>query len=1129
MIKVIKRDGRTKVFDKRFIQVAVSRAECDVRQEDTDLGLRIAQLVEESLVKDNINEIGIEDIQDLVLNFLNKEDKEVAKAYKEFRDGRELERTKRSKKERFYDEVLNCSNVDNDNANVDQYSFSGRKYRIADYEQKQYALRNLISKEGKKAFEEGLIYYHDLSSYAIGEHNCLNLDIKSGLDNGFTTRNGDVRPANSYSTACQLVAVMFQCQSQTQYGGVGANVFDYSLEEYVKKSFRKHYIEGLVFLENYTEEDCELELGKEELLSIDDEYYKTVSKKVYNYATKMLEKEGKQATEGLFHNLNTLESRAGSQLPFTSINLGRNTTPEGRLINKWVFNASLNGIGKLNKTSIFPISIFQYKKGVNAKPSDPNYDIKKLAIKSLSKRIYPNIVNCDWKQNIEEADNPNTYMSTMGCVDGQEVITYKLNKKLYVESFERMWNRLSNMFEVKEQEVKGNYFIDLIDVLIYDTKNGFVKCKRIIKNKDKGDWNRIKFSNGRSLLTTSDHPLPIINKGRTYVKDVNIGDEIFISQSQYSEELINEDIDKAWLLGFILCDGCYDNQLSSTIAIDSENDIEDRYKNIFSKLYNKNVETVEWYRGKKGNYKELKVNNGAYIQKELLNIFEGLQKINRHIPNEVFSWSRESKLSFLAGMIDADGYINTQKNKGSVVQLGSTNKELALQTMLLSQSLGLPTKVYLNHYTSKDRNKIRYRVEFTATLELLNYMSCSKKINNFVRESNISKTNRATVIEIESLGFLNKYSYDVTTESDYFEVSGVYSHNCRTMIGYDVHTDSYTKTGRGNLSPITIILPKLGLDYGIKLGKRNKADIEGFYKQLDKTLDLVKEELIIRYEYMCNQSPKSAPFIYNNTLMMGAEKCKGAENVRECLKHGTNAIGILGMAECCNAMFGKHHGESIEAYEFALGVVRYIYNYCKKISETYNMNFSQYFTPAEGLCKTSVDTLKLYYGEVEGVTDRKYLTNSIHIPVYYQLDAYTKLTLEAPFTQYGTGGCISYVEMDNNAIHNEEGLEKLIDYAMDLNIPYLAINFPINTCLDCGEVYNTDEDNCPTCGSDNVEKLKRVTGYITGNYKTAFNEGKKQEAEQRVVHTIFNPQTIPVLKQAYKELKDMEIMTFNEI
>ena len=349
------------------------------------------------------------------------------------------------------------------------------------------------------------------------------------------------------------------------------------------------------------------------------------------------------------------------------------------------------------------------------------------------------------------------------------------------------------------------------------------------------------------------------------------------------------------------------------------------------------------------------------------------------------------------------------------------------------------------------------------------------------------------------------------------------------MLGYDRFLDEYRMTGRGNISPITVILPKLGLDYGIALGKRKNADIEGYFKALEDTLELVGRELVARTNYIGKQSPKSAPFIYDIEMVLDADKSKNADNVMETIKHGTNALGLLGMAECCVAMFGKHHGESIEAYKFAMRVVRLFKKKADEFADRYNLNFSVYYTPAENLCKTACQTLKLYYGEVKGVTDRKYLTNSIHIPVYYQVDAYTKIALEAPFTQYGTGGCITYVEVDNNAIHNKKAMEKLIDFAMDLNIPYLAINFPINTCLACGTTFNEDREKCPNCGSTDLEMLKRVTGYITGNYKTAFNEGKKQEAEQRVVHNIFNPDSIPVLKEAYGELINMGILDKAEL
>lgn len=339
-------------------------------------------------------------------------------------------------------------------------------------------------------------------------------------------------------------------------------------------------------------------------------------------------------------------------------------------------------------------------------------------------------------------------------------------------------------------------------------------------------------------------------------------------------------------------------------------------------------------------------------------------------------------------------------------------------------------------------------------------------------------------------------------------------------MGYDIHTDSYVKTGRGNISPITIILPKLGLDYGIALGKRQEADISGFKKALDETLLLVREALVDRYEYICNQSVKSAPFMYKNGTIMDADKCK--DTVREAMKHGTNAIGLIGMAECCIALFGKHHGENEEAYKFALDVTEKIYDFCDASTKELKMNFSTYFSPAENLCKTAVNMLKFHYGEIKGITDKKYLSNSIHIPVWYPIDVYTKILLEAPFGQYGTGGCITYVELDSATINNLDAIENIIDYAMDLNVPYLAINFPIDTCKSCGYSSQILSNNCPVCQSDYIERLKRVTGYTTTDYRN-FNEGKFDEANDRVVHNTFNPLTIPIIKVAVEKLKELGI------
>lgn len=306
--------------------------------------------------------------------------------------------------------ILECSNVQNSNANVDEYSFGGRKFEAAGLILKDIAMDDYIDPKVADAFKKNKIYIHDMDNYAIGTHNCLFIDFKKLFTDGFTTRNGDVRPPKSISTAMQQVAVILQCQSQVQFGGCASAHIDYDLAPFVAMSFKKHLRDGFKYV--YDEPvSCYI---PEDKWNIANQELKEKFPKAYNYALEMLEKEGSQAAQGLFHNLNTLESRAGSQLPFSSINFGRDTSPEGRLVTKWLLNASIDGIGKFHKTSIFPISIFQYKKGVNADPGDPNYDLKQLAIKSLCKRIYPNFVNCDFSENKEDPENPDTYMATMG-------------------------------------------------------------------------------------------------------------------------------------------------------------------------------------------------------------------------------------------------------------------------------------------------------------------------------------------------------------------------------------------------------------------------------------------------------------------------------------------------------------------------------------------------------------------------------------------------------------------------------------------------------------------------------------------------------------------------------------------
>lgn len=315
---------------------------------------------------------------------------------------------------------------------------------------------------------------------------------------------------------------------------------------------------------------------------------------------------------------------------------------------------------------------------------------------------------------------------------------------------------------------------------------------------------------------------------------------------------------------------------------------------------------------------------------------------------------------------------------------------------------------------------------------------------------------------------------------------------CRTMLGYNRFSGNYNRVGRGNAVPNTMILPKLGIEYGICLGKREQADLEGFWIAFENLLKLCEKGLLERYSIMCQQTVEAAPFMYQNQTARGLEN----HSIESVLRNFTLAIGYIGIAETMTALFGKNHAEDEQVHAFALKIVKRINEYAKEASERNNLNFSCYATPAEGLCSTALEALRKQYGVIPGVTDRDFLTNSHHVPVWMKMDVFEKLEIEAPFCKYPTGGNITYVELDSTTMKNEKAIEQIIDYAFKvLDIPYLALNFPIDSCLDCG--YQSEfNDSCPECGSQNIQQLRRVTGYLSTDYRK-FNKGKQAEVLAR--------------------------------
>lgn len=768
---VYKRDGRSEVFKPEKIQNAVLKAFYEVDGEETERAKEIAERISTS-ISEIQRDLGVEEIQDLVEEKIAQFDMDVARKYIIYRNDRSRVREMKSPIRIKARNTLNSQNDDRQNANVDGKSFGGRVGAVNSEVMKQIALDEYMSEMSRTNHLNNRIYIHDLDSYAAGMHNCLSIPFDKLLANGFNTRQTDVRPAQSVNTAGQLIAVIFQLQSLQQFGGVSATHIDWTLMPYVKKSFRKHYIVaylkntaafskidlmGMLF-DSYEDESGIIRNRFEDWIDKNKErFYEETGLKEEDFFFANKEKldpllyqsamydtilETKQAVEALYHNLNTLQSRSGNQLPFTSINYGTCTEPEGRMVIKALLDVSISGIGKLHKTSIFPCGIFQLMKGVNRKPGDPNYDLYRLALRSTAQRLYPNYANCDWSGNKGyDKNDPKTYFSTMGC---------------------------------------------------------------------------------------------------------------------------------------------------------------------------------------------------------------------------------------------------------------------------------------------------------------------------------------------------------------------------RTANGEDINGFGQMKDGRGNICPVTIIMPTLAMEVkealeipdndGMTQNEKESNLVSNFMLLLDKKINEAKEMLIERYLWICKQSPDSAKFMYENYTMEGYD----GKNIESAMKHGTLAIGQLGLAETLQILVGCNHTTE-KGMMLAKRIEQLFKDRCAEYKKEYSLNFGVYYTPAENLCFTAMTKFKEKYGEIPNVSDKKFFTNSMHVPVWEEMSPFEKIDIESQLTGYSSAGCITYVELASSIKNNIDALEEIVNYAMDKDIPYFAVNVPNDMCTNCGY---TDEigEACPMCGCKKIRRLRRVTGYLTGDYTEAFNEGKQQEVDFRVKH-----------------------------
>lgn len=786
-------------------------------------------------------------------------------------------------------------------------------------------------------------------------------------------------------------------------------------------------------------------------------------------------------------------SRAGSQTPFSSVNVGLSTTWEGRTVTHSLLKAVEAGLG-LGETAIFPISIFKMKKGVTDKGS-PNYDLFQYACKVSAKRLYPNFLSIDAPFNLihYRKDRPEYQASAMGCVHGTETSLWKLDDEIYVSDFGRMSRILMNKYPLIQYSEISHYMdLEKADIGIWDSfNNKFAKVKKFIINKNVNNWRRIRFNNGRSLIATGDHPLPVEGRGRISVDELREGDKIRTTSSYPLLDKISETsrIDYYWLLGMILCDGGFNhNGVVVSVGAD-ETELKDEIVRCSQSMVNTssvpNITAKLQERGVKGRYYDVAIYGVPDEIKQIKNEFGSALKIFRHVPNSVFNQTtRAEKVAFLAGMIDADGYVN-DGHRNAIVQIGSVNKILAYGQAILAEMLGCHSKIYLNHYRSTSETEdIRYRVEFFASEELMHALRCNKKRN---RNSNYDgKTVDDEYCSVQSVEkiILNEHanSYDVETDTDRFDVGMVRVHNCRTRVLENKVDPQHAITeGRGNLFWTTINFPLIALDAKREAGVTNPIPI--FMNKLHEIVNSVIQYSLDRFKVVAKRKAKNYPFMMGQHEYVGSEKLLPNDDIESVIKEGTMAVGFIGLSETLVALIGKHHGESEEAQELGLTILNTMKKWVDEASEKYGYNFGVMASPAEGCTGRLLRITRKKYGVIKGITDKEYFTNSFHICPTYKISAWKKVQLEAPYHAICTSGAISYVELDTDTVRNPQAFEELVNFMADSGCGYFAINHPMTRDPVCGYVGPLRPDgSCPRCGRKEFEgvavnKLLSLTSY----------------------------------------------------
>lgn len=1252
-MQVIKRNGTFERFDSNKIQESIKLAAEAIGADVPTVNISF-----------NKETVSVEEILDKIVETLYREGySEVADSFSSHRERRRRERGVMKKLLRSISDISIKSAKDVDlkreNANIDGDTAMGQMLRFGSETAKSFYLTNVIKPEYAEAHLNGDIHIHDLDFYAMTT-TCCQIDLESLLARGFDTGHGHIRSPKSIRTAGNLACIAIQSNQNDQHGGQSIPNFDRALAHYVNLSVQREYKDKIIeylqelgidhtFYEGYIkkngladvvyrekpvfENNQKREDERDFLMKLTGFGLETVydwQQSAYTIALEKADKETYQAMEGVVHNLNTMNSRAGAQVPFSSINFGTDTSPAARCVARNLILAQEAGLG-CGETPIFPILIYRLKDGINTKEGDPNYDIFKLAIRCSSKRMFPNFSFQDAPFNLQyyDSERPETEITYMGALDGSATVHAAkpnyggLKPKFADLELSRLWEiavkRATEKGLPLVTEGKSQYYDFSKDPFVFVRDSSaerelYAAVQRVYRTFDLGNWWEVNFSSGDRYFCTEDHPFPVVGKGRTEAKDLVEGD--VVEGCKFNPDYASgctvvsaKFVGKRNIPSYDIMSGTgrfdVDNKFNSfncrTRVIGNVHDpdreisysrgnlsftsinlprlaieyvakngkadtpvkfqrfLDDYVRPKFELVKNQLLERFKLQCSRTVKNFPFLMKQGVWLDSEKLGKNEHLAEVLKHGTLSIGFIGLAETLKMLIGEHHGESelaqYYGLQIVKYMRKQTDAFAMEQKLNfTLLATPAEGLCLKGNTLVQTTHGPVPIR-KIKPGDYVLSYNEKLHKTQVDRVLRAGKTSDRRKVCKVTFTNGQFI------ICTPDHPFAKRAVYRDDRYKITTVDGFSEYIIWRQANELLPgdriKSCILRTKNRGYWVQKTEDryiHKIVYTDLYGELPPNMqihhldenknnndpsNLIAMTSLEHKKFHGSKSLKK--WRYNHTNIKGTKNPffnkKYTKDLVEKRNETNRGRRVLAAIDPEKLLAEFREGDSYDnlAAKYNVSVTAYKSHISQLLDDEYlaqtelnhtvakveflerpttvydittEKNHNFYVGGLDGVLVHNsgrfVRMDKKKYGEIEGVTDKEFYTNSFHVPVEYEISAFKKIEKEAPYHALTNAGHISYVELDGDASQNLEAFEKLVLQMKKSGMGYGAINHPIDSDPECGFYGVINGDVCPKCGRKETkdkpfERIRRITGYLVGTLDR-FNNAKKAEESMRVKH-----------------------------